>query len=764
MNKDIAKTQDQSASLRLFGMTCTNCAMRIEKGLNKMDGVEEARVNYARETLFVRYSNKITESDLYAKVLDLGYEARDGSSSNTKENQEFQDKEDRRFRIRLIVSAVLSIPLFYTMAAHFPIFPKMQKYVPDFLLNPWVQFALAAPVQFWVGAQFYIGAWKALKNRSANMDVLVALGTSAAFFYSFVVGLAWSLDQESISAIFNLGKGAVSFPHLYYETSAVLITILLFGKLLEHIAKGKSSDAIRGLLELKPQEARIKKGEEFVVFPSEFLKPEDLFLVRPGERIAADGIVEEGESAVDESMITGESLPVDKMLGVEVIGGTMNGNGSLLIRATRTGSDTLLASIVRTVEEAQGSKAPIQRIADSISEVFVPIVVGVAVIDFILWYFLLESGNFTGALEKAIAVLVIACPCALGLATPVSLLVGTGRGARKGILYRNAEALEKASKLDWIGLDKTGTLTEGKPSLDSIISFTKESGIQEGMESSKDLFRYIASLESHSEHPLANALVDEMERTGLEKYSVSNFVSSTGGGVSGVVEGKQVIAGNLAFIKGSEKTPPSELVEYLAANDSKGSSMIWANVGNNWAVIYLRDALKPTSREAIDSLHNAGITPVLLTGDRKESAISIASSANIAEVHSGLLPQGKVEILKSAKEKGYTIGMVGDGINDAPALAVADVSFAMGTGTDIAMESADVVLVHGDLTKLYDAIHLSRLTVRNIKQNFFWALGYNVIGIPIAAMGFLAPWVAGAAMALSSISVVLNALRLKTMR
>lgn len=752
-------------------MTCANCALRIEKGLKKVPGVEEARVNYARETVYVRFHSEVKESQIADKVLNLGYETGSLTDSSSVSDEQAL-KESTKLRNRLILAGLFSLPLFYAMGAHFPFFPGLANWVPDILLHPWLQFILALPVQFWVGLPFYVGAWKALKNRSSNMDVLVALGTSAAFGYSLVVSIAWTLDPGS-GHILEDGSIHSEYPHLYYETSAVLITFLLFGKWLEQIAKGKSSEAIRSLLDLRPQEARVQKGEDWITIPSEFLKPGDVFQVRPGEKIPADGTVSIGSSTVDESMLTGESLPVDKAVGDSVIGGTVNGTGSLTIAATRTGSESLLAGIIRTVEEAQGSKAPIQKIADQISEVFVPVVVSIAFIDFLLWYAILDSGNLTGALEKAITVLVIACPCALGLATPVSLLVGTGRGAKQGILFRNAESLEKASRLDWIGLDKTGTITEGKPQLQRVVYFLSnhDSVILEKADLQhiaskpaeiRELFALIASLESHSEHPLAETIVQSAKAVQIPIMTIEKFEAFPGGGVRGLIAGEPILAGKLAFLQTQGVSVPDPIIEQSNLLGTDGSSLVWAYANDRFLVFYLRDNAKPTSAAAIARLQNLGIRPVLLTGDRTDSGSAIARETGISEVHSELMPQDKLEILDRAKSMGNFVGMVGDGINDAPSLARADVSFAMGTGTDIAMESADVVLISGDLTKLVEAIQLSRLTVRNIRQNFFWALAYNTVGIPIAAMGFLAPWLAGGAMAFSSLSVVLNALRLRS--
>lgn len=740
-------------TMDVFGMTCGNCALRIEKGLKKMEGVETARVNYAGETVYVRHNTPMSIDDFIQKVKDLGYDASPRNPQNSKKSQEKHDREKSKLKVRLLVSVFFSLPLLYSMVSHFRFLEFLP--LPDILMNPWIQFAFAAPVQFWVGLPFYIGAYKALKNFSANMDVLVALGTSAAFGYSFVVGVDWLLHPE------NYGG---AHPPLYYETSAVLISFLLFGKWLEVIAKGKSFEAIQSLLQLKPEKARIKRGDEFVELPSEYLKPDDIFLVRPGERIPTDGVVVEGNSSVDESMLTGESFPVEKEKDDTVIGATVNGNGSLVVRATKTGEDTILSSIIKTVESAQMSKAPIQRIADRISSVFVPVVVSISIVTLIVWYFFLEPGNLYSALEKAIAVLVIACPCALGLATPVSLLVGTGRAASNGILFRNASSLELAADLDWIGFDKTGTITLGELSVSQVIHLDESSNVSVEEADYRNFFQKVAILESHSEHPLAKAVY----HTWKEKFSssgglpfVSDFLAEPGGGVMGFVDGEKMLVGNSKFLEKNSQAIPDNLKKAIEKKGNHSASLVYAVCGGEWMALFLEDRLKESSEESIRLIQSLGITPVLLTGDRKEVANYLSEKIGITRIHSELLPQDKSDILKRAKDSGHVTGMVGDGINDAPALAISDVGFAMGNGTDIAMETAEVVILKGDLEKVGLAIQLSRKTVRNIRQNFFWALAYNTIGIPIAAFGFLAPWIAGGAMAFSSLSVVLNALRLK---
>lgn len=745
----------EELTLDLFGMTCANCVLRIERGLSKLSGMEEARVNLARETAFIRFSSDLSQEEILAKVEDLGYKASVHNENSTKAAEDEHRKEFQKLKLRFSLSAFFSLPLLYSMVSHFPALSFLP--APGILMHPWIQFLLAAPVQFWIGFSYYKGAYHALKNRSANMDVLVALGTSAAFGYSLISSIFSGFTSGDILYIQNNSHAMHSgFPPLYYETSAVLITFLIAGKWMETAAKGKSSDAVRTLLSLKAENARIKKGEEWTLVPSEYLKPGDLFLVKPGEKIPADGTVQEGFSAVDESMLTGESIPSEKTLQSRVMGGTVNGSGVLTVRADRTGNETLLASIIKTVEDALSSKAPIQKIADKISAYFVPVVVLISVLDFILWMLFIEPGNFAGALEKAIAVLVIACPCALGLATPVSLLVGTGKAAANGILFKNAEILESAATLQKIAFDKTGTLTVGRPEVTDFIFFGDEKSV---------ILSKTASAESMSEHPLAKAVIRFGTENSAVILPVRDFQAEPGGGLRANINDEFIMIGNEKFIIESGLTVPDEL-KPAKDFEKQAKTLIYAAVigeKKSWAVFAVQDLLKENAVSALKKLHSIGIESILLTGDNQTVASAIAEKAGIQTVYSALLPEGKSEIIKSIRQT-QKIGMAGDGINDAPALAAADVGIAMGTGTDAALETADIVLVKGDLMRIYDAVRISRDTVQNIRQNFFWALAYNSLGIPIAAAGFLAPWIAGAAMALSSVTVVLNALRLNLKR
>ncbi|TGN02926.1 heavy metal translocating P-type ATPase [Leptospira dzoumogneensis] len=779
-------TDDKTSeiTLDLFGMTCANCARRIETGLNKVPGVEEARVNFGRETAFVRFNESVNSSELFSKVESLGYSAKEHSENNYKETEELHRKERSKLRSRFLISLVFAAPLFYSMVSHFSFLGFLPN--PKALMHPWVQFVLAFPVQFWIGFPFYKSAFRAIKNGSANMDVLVALGTTAAFGYSFILSLLQGLQQGDLffSSFWAEGAHIHSLPPLYYETSAVLLSFILAGKWMEAEAKGKSSSAIQTLLELKPETARIKKEEVWSEIPTEYVKKGDILQVRPGEKFPVDGIVTEGFSSVDESMLTGESLPLDKKKDSQVFGGTVNGNGNLIVQATSVGSETVLASIIKTVEEAQSSKAPIQKIADKISAVFVPAVILISLFNFLLWFFFLEAGELGSALEKSIAILVIACPCALGLATPISILVGTGKAASQGILFRNSEVLETTASLNLIAFDKTGTITQGNPSVTEYKFVGKES----------DLLSSSASAESASSHPLGKAIVSFVRSKGHSILSPENLQTVPGLGITAKVNQNEIKIGKLEFFEEKESLP-KDLLEISNSWEKAGKTVVWArsenekNANSNrgiavdsntvtvsstadltvgtdvgtptWIIFAIEDTIRQNAKSALEKLDSLGIETLLLTGDHLSVAENISSKVGIKNVHASLLPKDKAEILSDLQSKGKTVGMTGDGINDSPALAKADVGFAMGTGTGVAIETAGVVLVKGDLEKIAEAILIAKATTRNIRQNFFWALAYNTLGIPIAAAGLLAPWIAGAMMAFSSVSVVLNALRLR---
>ncbi|MEC0768062.1 copper-exporting P-type ATPase CopA [Bacillus atrophaeus] len=728
----------EKAEFQIAGMTCAACANRIEKRLNKTEGVSSAPVNFALETVAVEYNSKeVTITDLKETVAKLGYQLEQKGEADG-ETESPQKKEQRKQTVRLIFSAILSFPLLWAMVSHFSFTSFI--WVPDIFMNPWMQFALATPVQFVIGWPFYTGAYKALRNKSANMDVLVALGTTAAYVYSLY------LTIQSLGAHGHIDG-------LYYETSAILLTLILLGKRFEAKAKGRSSDAIKKLMKLQAKTATVVRDGQEQVIPIEDVMTGDLVYVKPGERIPVDGEVTEGRSAVDESMITGESIPVDKSPGDSVTGATMNANGFLKIKAVNVGKDTALSQIIRVVEEAQGSKAPIQRLADQISGIFVPIVLGIAVITFLIWYFWAAPGDVGEAISKLIAVLVIACPCALGLATPTSIMAGSGRSAEFGILFKGGEHLEKTHRLDTIVLDKTGTVTNGKPLLTDAVA-------ADGFEET-ELLRLAAAAETGSEHPLGEAIAAGVKEKGIDIPKLTRFEAKIGAGVSAEAAGKTILVGSRRLME-SEGVQHEALLSQMSALEGEGKTVMLVSVdGEPAGLIAVADTIKETSREAVKRLMSMGLEVIMMTGDNRKTAEAIAKEAGITRVIAEVRPEQKAEEISRLQQTGSRVAMVGDGINDSPALATADIGMAIGTGTDIAMETADITLIRGDLNSIVDAIRMSRLTMKNIKQNLFWALGYNTLGIPIAAFGFLAPWVAGAAMAFSSVSVVLNALRLQ---
>ncbi|MCY8520962.1 copper-exporting P-type ATPase CopA [Bacillus atrophaeus] len=728
----------EKAEFQIAGMTCAACANRIEKRLNKTEGVSSAPVNFALETVAVEYNPKeVTINDLKEIVAKLGYQLEQKGEADG-ETESPQKKEQRKQTVRLIFSAILSFPLLWAMVSHFSFTSFI--WVPDIFMNPWMQFALATPVQFVIGWPFYTGAYKALRNKSANMDVLVALGTTAAYVYSLY------LTIQSLGAHGHTDG-------LYYETSAILLTLILLGKRFEAKAKGRSSDAIKKLMKLQAKTATVVREGQEQIIPIEDVMTGDLVYVKPGERIPVDGEVTEGRSAVDESMITGESIPVDKSPGDSVTGATMNANGFLKIKAVNVGKDTALSQIIRVVEEAQGSKAPIQRLADQISGIFVPIVLGIAVITFLIWYFWAAPGDVGEAISKLIAVLVIACPCALGLATPTSIMAGSGRSAEFGILFKGGEHLEKTHRLDTIVLDKTGTVTNGKPVLTDAVA-------ADGFEET-ELLRLAAAAETGSEHPLGEAIAAGVKEKGIDIPKLTRFETKIGAGVSAEAAGKTILVGSRRLME-SEGVQHEALLSQMSALEGEGKTVMLVSVdGEAAGLIAVADTIKETSREAVKRLMSMGLEVIMMTGDNRKTAEAIAKEAGITRVIAEVRPEQKAEEISKLQQTGSRVAMVGDGINDAPALATADIGMAIGTGTDIAMETADITLIRGDLNSIADAIRMSRLTMKNIKQNLFWALGYNTLGIPIAALGFLAPWVAGAAMAFSSVSVVLNALRLQ---
>ncbi|HFK1680862.1 heavy metal translocating P-type ATPase [Bacillus sp. SRB1LM] len=729
------------AEFTVSGMTCAACANRVEKRLNKLEGVNEATVNFALESATVDFNpDEINVNEMKSAITKLGYklevksDEQDGSTDHRLQEIERQKK-------KFIISFILSFPLLWAMVSHFSFTSFI--YLPDMLMNPWVQLALATPVQFIIGGQFYVGAYKALRNKSANMDVLVALGTSAAYFYSVYLSIQSIGSSEHMT-------------DLYFETSAVLITLIILGKLFEAKAKGRSSEAIKKLMGLQAKTATVvRDGKEMKILIEEVVAG-DIVYVKPGEKIPVDGEIVEGKSAIDESMLTGESIPVDKTIGDVVIGSTMNKNGFLKVKATKVGRDTALAQIIKVVEEAQGSKAPIQRVADQISGIFVPVVVVIAIITFAVWMIFVTPGDFGGALEKMIAVLVIACPCALGLATPTSIMAGSGRSAEYGILFKGGEHLEATHRLDTVILDKTGTVTNGKPVLTDVI-------VTDGFHE-EEVLRLVGAAEKNSEHPLAEAIVEGIKEKKINIPSSETFEAIPGFGIESVVEGKQLLIGTRRLMK-KFNIDIEEVSKSMEELEREGKTAMLIAINKEYAgIVAVADTVKDTSKAAIARLKKMGLDVVMITGDNTQTAQAIAGQVGIDHVIAEVLPEGKAEEVKKLQAQGKKVAMVGDGINDAPALATADIGMAIGTGTDVAMEAADITLIRGDLNSIADAIFMSKMTIRNIKQNLFWALAYNGLGIPIAAFGFLAPWVAGAAMAFSSVSVVLNALRLQRVK
>ena len=729
----------QKAEFDITGMTCAACSARIEKGLNKMDGISVANVNLALEKATIEFNpTKVTIADITAKVEKLGYGAH--QKQEKSDQMDYREKAIKEQTWKFIISACLSLPLLWTMVGHFSFTSFL--YVPDILMKPWVQLVLATPVQFIIGRQFYVGAYKALRNGSANMDVLVVMGTSAAYFYSVYQMIVMSDSHHA--------------PHLYFETSAVLITLILLGKLFEAKAKGRSSEAIKKLMGLQAKTAIILRDGVEVEVPLEEVAIGNILLVKPGEKIPVDGEMLEGQTAVDESMLTGESLPVDKKSGDALYGSTINKNGFIQMKATKVGRDTALAQIIKVVEDAQGSKAPIQRLADKISGIFVPIVVGIAILTFIVWIVWIDPGNFTQALEVLIAVLVIACPCALGLATPTSIMAGSGRAAEFGILFKGGEHLEQTQSIDTVVVDKTGTITHGKPVLTDVV-------VAEGMEEEKFL-SFIGAAEKQSEHPLAQAIVQGIDEKGIQLGTIQYFEAIPGFGVQATISGQGVIVGTRKLMK-QYNIDITDVLAQMEQLESDGKTAMLAAINGQYAgLVAVADTIKETSQEAIGRLQQMGIEVIMMTGDNERTAQAIGKEVGVNAVIAEVLPEGKAQEVKKLQQQGKKVAMVGDGINDAPALATANVGMAIGTGTDVAMEAADITLIRGDLNSIADAILMSRKTMRNIKQNLFWAFAYNTIGIPIAAIGLLAPWVAGAAMAFSSVSVVLNALRLQKVK
>ena len=738
-----------SLELPIRGIECASCVQKIEKALLQTRGVVKAAVNLATAKAKVEYLPSETNiEEMKRAVESTGYKVLEFEPSEGIEDPErlVREKEYKKLKTKFIVGLILGLLVFLGSSRHW--FP----WIPSFLGNFYMLWALATPVQFWIGWQFYKGAWGAFKHRNADMNTLIAVGTSAAYLYSVVATLFPSFFET-----------AGMKPDVFFDTSALIIVLILFGRLLEARAKGQTSEAIKKLMGLQPKTARIIRDGKEVDIPVEEVLVEDTVVVRPGEKIPVDGIVKEGKSAVDESMITGESIPVKKRAGDEVMGATINKTGSFKFQATKVGKDTALAQIIKLVQDAQGSKAPIQRLADVISGYFVPIVISIAIATFVIWFNFGPFPSLTFALLTFVAVMIIACPCALGLATPTAVMVGTGKGADNGILIKGGESLETAHKLDTIVFDKTGTLTKGEPEITDLISVNAHS--------EEEVLKNAASAEKVSEHPLGEAIIKSAIERKIELHDPKDFKAIEGHGIEARVDGRNVILGNIKLMKdrGIDIKDLKKKAEEFAGD---GKTSIYVSLdGKSAGIIAVADPLKESSVEALERLKRLGLKIVMLTGDNKKTAEAIARKAGIDGVISEVLPEDKVNEIKRLQSEGRKVAMVGDGINDAPALAQADVGIAIGSGTDVAMEASDITLIKGDLRGVASAIELSKRTIRVIKQNLFWAFFYNIAGIPVAA-GVLYPFFgillnpifASAAMAFSSVSVVSNSLRLRRIK
>jgi Cu+-exporting ATPase len=723
-----AASEEKAVTLSVTGMTCASCVRRVERALSRVEGVETAAVNFAAETARVTLGAPVPVEALIEAVEKAGYHAR----PLTDRERPNPAEQAKGTLVQLIGASVFAVPaVILAMAMDI----AGLHLLGDPQLHAWVVLFLATPVQFGLGWRFYRGAWAGLRQLTPNMDVLVALGTSVAYGYSAWVVLRGQFDT-----------------HMYFDVSAAVLLFISMGKYFEETSKGAASQAIRALLAQAPETATVLRDGAEMEVPLDAVQVGDRLLVRPGQRIPVDGVVVDGFSAVDESMLTGESVPVERKLGDRVIGGTINQHGAITIEATAVGADAALQRLVRLVEEAQGSKAPVQRLVDQVAAVFVPVVILLAGVTFFAWGLL--AGEWQQGMTAAVAVLVVACPCALGLAAPTAIMVGTGLGASRGILIRNAAVLERSRKLDVVVLDKTGTLTEGRPQVSDVVPL--------GEMSRDELLRLAAAAESPSEHPLSRAVVDAAVEAGLEAPPATRFEALTARGVQAMVDGRLVQVGNPGMFAelGYDMGPLEPRIGELEA---AGRTVALVAVdGTVVGLIGLFDEVKPNARRAVEALRRLGLRVVMLTGDNARAAAAVAARVGITEYRAGVRPEEKLAFVRELQAQGLTVAMAGDGINDAPALAQADVGIAMSTGTDVAIETGDITLLHGDVAKIAEAIALSRETLTTIRQNLVWAFGYNVVALPVAALGLLNPVFAGAAMALSSVSVMANSLRLRT--
>ena len=732
------------AEILIKRLADSNDATRLENSLSQLEGVLEVNISYTTEKAKIKYiPTIINQSEIRKRIKDVGFDPVEIGLDAEDAEAKAREHELKKQRNLLITGLVFTLPLFIISMSND--FNLLDGILSRNLLN-WIMFVLATPVQFYVGWQYYLGAYKSLRNGSANMDVLIAMGSSVAYVYSIFV-------------LIGMIPG-----HLFFETSAVIITLIRIGKYLEARAKGRTSSAIKKLMNLRPRKARVERdGTELEVTVDE-VKVGDIVIVKPGEKIPVDGVVVSGKSVIDESMITGESIPVEKGVGDQVVGATMNRQGLIRFEATKVGKETALAQIIRLVEEAQGSKAPIQAIADKVSAIFVPVVIALAVITFLVWYFLIplpagsDTTTFTRALINMVAVLVIACPCAMGLATPTAVMVGTGRAAESGILFRTSESLETAGNTEIIVFDKTGTITKGHPEVSEIISF------DESNYSKSDVLAIAASGEKGSEHPIGEAIWAEATRQGIETNELDAFKAIPGMGIEASFNGNKLRVGNTRLMN-DFNIDTSNVHEIIQKFQQAAETPMLVAMNNELiGCIVVSDTIKENSKAAISAIKKLGLNTVMLTGDNQKTGMAIADQVGIKEVKAEILPEGKSSEIKKLQENGKIVAMVGDGINDAPALAQANVGIAIGTGTDVAIAAAAVTIIRGDLDGVQQAIRLSRKTMKTIKENLFWAFIYNILLIPAAALGFLNPMLAAGAMAFSSIFVVSNSLRLKNMK